>query len=275
MKTIHPFGLLMIFIVVFISSCEKLNQEELPSKIPDMIVIQSLMTDRPGRQEVKITQLTSSLLDTAIPVRTARVFLSSEDSVVVFNEDSLNPGVYYAWLALEMKKNYTLQVIYNQQVYSAISAGEHGMVFNPPVFQRNASDGLWYPVYVAPPFMPDHPAMYEIWTDGSMSPECAGQNPDKCTARLLFFTLPSIDVTQLLPPPTLNKGFPEGTQITVRRYAMDMSYAAYWREVLLETRWAAGLFALEPANVPTNFTGGARGWFAICGLTELSLVIGK
>ncbi|MGC8865945.1 MAG: hypothetical protein ACP5O2_09530 [Bacteroidales bacterium] len=274
MKAIYAHGLLLMA-VLFLVSCEKINQQDIPLNTPEVIVIQSLMTDKPGRQEVKITQVMSSPTGASSPVRNALVFLSSTDTVIVFQEDSLNAGVYYAMLSLEMKKNYTLQVINNQQVYAAKASGEPGMVFNPPVFEKSDSNDLWYPAYIAPPFMPDHPAMYELLANWSMLPEFQGWPAEKCTARMLFFTLPSIDVTQLLPPPVLNQGFPEGTLITVRRYSMDLNYAAYWREVLLETRWAAGLFALESANVPTNFSGGARGWFAICGVTELSLVLGQ
>ncbi len=256
-------------------SCEEPDGEALPDTPRDGLVIQSVMTDKLERQEVKITRIMPLPSDTPEPVRGARVFLSNDDTVIVFREDSLKAGVYFSSIALEVLKNYTLQVFFNEQVYSAKAKGEPGMVFNPPVFQLNGADSLWYPVYVAPPYMPDHPAMYELTADWSNIPGFSAIPAHKCKARMLFFTLPSIDVTQLLPPPSLSKGFPSGTLITVRRYALDMSYAAYWREVLLETRWAAGLFALETANVPSNFTSGARGWFAICGVTELSLVVGQ
>lgn len=267
--------LLFIVFLGILTSCEDDGEIVQPQGSGEGLVIQSLMTDKPGRQEVNISRLMLSLTDTLTAVRGAKVFLTSDDSVIVFREDTLRPGVYYNSQSLQMLKKYTLQVIYNQQVYTATTSGEPGMLFNPPVFQINEKDSLWYPVFVAPPFMPDHPALYELTADWSMLPGFEGTPAEKCRARMLFFTLPSIDVTQLLPPPSLNKGFPKGTIVTVRRYAMDMSYAAYWREVLLETRWAAGLFALESANVPTNFTGGARGWFAICGVTEVSMVIGE
>lgn len=270
----YLYSLILIFLGLM-SACED-SGEEMPAIIPgEQIVIQSLMTDKPGRQEVSISRLMALPGDTGAAVRGARVFLSNSDTVVVLKEDSLRPGIYFFVGATEMRKKHTLQVIYGQQVYSASAQGEPGMVFNPPVFEKNATDGLWYPVYVAPPYMPDHPAMYELMADWSMMPAYTSLPPDQCRARMLFFTLPSIDVTQLLPPPSLSRGFPEGAIVNIRRYAMDMSYAAYWREVLLETRWAAGLFALEPTRVPSNFSNGALGWFAICGVTELSLVLGK
>lgn len=274
MNKLIKFVSLIVFLGI-LSSCEDAGEFVQPHGSGDGLVIQSLMTNKPGRQEVKISRLMLSLTDTLTAVSGAKVFLTSDDSVIIFREDSIRPGLYYNNLALQIPKKYTLQVIYNQQVYTATTSGEPGVLFNPPVFQMNENDSLWYPVFVAPPYMPDHPALYELTADWSVLPAFEGSPVENCRARMLFFTLPSLDVTQLLPPPSLNKGFPKGTIVNVRRYAMEASYAAYWREVLLETRWAAGLFALESANVPSNFTGGARGWFAICGVTEVSMIIGE
>jgi hypothetical protein len=43
--------------------------------------------------------------------------------------------------------------------------------------------------------------------------------------------------------------------------------------MLLETNWTGGLFTVAPANVGTNLSEGAFGFFGACAVTELSVIV--
>ena len=89
---------------------------------------------------------------------------------------------------------------------------------------------------------------------------------------MLFYTLPTLDVSQIFAPPVEAVSFPAGTVITESRYSLTPEHAGFVREMLLETSWQGGLFSSVPANVTTNLSDGAVGWFGACGKTTLSLV---
>jgi len=43
--------------------------------------------------------------------------------------------------------------------------------------------------------------------------------------------------------------------------------------LLLETSWQGGVFPSDPANVNTNLSEGALGFFGICAVNSLSLTV--
>jgi len=90
---------------------------------------------------------------------------------------------------------------------------------------------------------------------------------------LLFYTLPTLDVSEIFAPQMEAVNFPSGTRITERRYSLAPEHAAFIRELLLETNWAGGIFNEAAANVTTNFSAGAYGFFGICSVTALSIIV--
>jgi len=71
--------------------------------------------------------------------------------------------------------------------------------------------------------------------------------------------------------PNLEKlTFPPGTVITERKYALTDEHAAFIRAVLLENTWQGGFFNTASADIPTNLSEGAKGYFGACGVVEKS-----
>jgi hypothetical protein len=85
--------------------------------------------------------------------------------------------------------------------------------------------------------------------------------------------LPTLDVSQIFSPEMEKVSFPAGTIINERRYSLTPEHAEFFRELLLETNWTGGLFSLSNANVITNLTEGAIGYFGVCSVTSLSLTV--
>ena len=92
-------------------------------------------------------------------------------------------------------------------------------------------------------------------------------------ARMLFYTLPTLDVSEIFAPEMEQISFPAGTNITERRYSLTPQHAEFVRELMLETQWAGGYFNVAAANVTTNLSSGAKGFFGLCAVTSLSVIV--
>ena len=69
-------------------------------------------------------------------------------------------------------------------------------------------------------------------------------------------------------------GFPYGTIVTEKFYSMTDEHYAFVRAVLAETDWRGlGPFGYIPADVPTNISGGAVGWFSVSDVTVVQQVV--
>ncbi|NTW34192.1 MAG: DUF4249 family protein [Bacteroidetes bacterium] len=122
-------------------------------------------------------------------------------------------------------------------------------------------------------YAPVRYAMWEILLDWSNVRDFQNQNPDSCKARLLYYSLPTIDVSQVLPPEIEKISFPLGTTITQKRYSLTSEHAEFIRALLYETNWEGGLFDSAHSNLPTNISKGAVGFFAVCSVTSVSLIV--
>jgi hypothetical protein len=89
----------------------------------------------------------------------------------------------------------------------------------------------------------------------------------------LFYTLKTLDVSEVFAPAVEEISFPAGTIIEERRYSLTAAHAEYLRTLLSETTWQGGLFTTPSANVATNLSAGATGFFGVCAVTSLSVTV--
>jgi hypothetical protein len=222
-----------------------------------------LCTDAQGIQKLQLNYSVNNLNENPAPVSEANVIISNEDSAWQLTEKPKYSGRYVTspgFVAIP-GKSYTLLISHNAKIYSAKSQMEAGRLFDPLQYLKNDGDSLFHIDWVASAFSGEFPAMWEILLDWSNVPVYNGLDSTLNTARLLFYTLPTLDVGQIFAPPVEKVFFPKGTVITERRYSLTPEHA--------------GLFSSVPANVTTNLSSGAIGWFGACGRTSLSLVVAQ
>jgi hypothetical protein len=148
-----------------------------------------------------------------------------------------------------------------------------GSVFGELKYARNEENKLFYVDWVANAFSTGKAAMWELLIDWSRVPGYEHLDSLNNHARMLFYTLPTLDVSEVFAPMMQSVFFPAGTIITERRYSLTPEHAEFVREMLLETNWTGGLFTVAPANVITNMSDGAFGYFGACAVTELSVTV--
>jgi hypothetical protein len=266
---------LLIFIIIATLGCVKKTDWPISGQSLNLIVVDGNITDESKSQTIRITLPVKDLNVPPLPVTGATVLISNEDSTWQLAENPVNSGCYLTeptFLA-RLGKTYTLLIYLDNQVYSAKSYMVPGSVFNELQYVKNTDDNLFHIDWVASAFSSENPAMWEILLDWSNVQGYENADPGSCQARMLFYTLPTIDVSEIFAPVMQQISFPAGTIINERRYSITPEHAEFLRELLLETNWTGGMFSLANANVMTNLTNGAIGYFGACSVTSLSITV--
>ena len=258
-----------LFLLLFLASCEEQSDWDLQPASGDFIIVDGIITNELKTQSIILSKPVAELNARPAFVSGATILVSTNQVNYTFHEDTAQPGRYVSDKVFAGLRNrtYSLVINYGTKVYTSKA------VLDPPaefVFlkYRQTEGNNYVLTAVSNPYNPKRPAMYEILLDWSAVPGFEQQNPDSCKAKLYYYTLPTIDVSQVLAPTLEKVTFPKGTLITERRYSLTDEHAAYIRALLLETTWSGGFFNTASANVPTNLSTGALGFFGACGVTE-------
>lgn len=267
--------ILSVFLLLSLISCVKKTDWPIQGDTPGFIVVDGILTDEPKKQVIRITYPASGLNDIPVPVNGANVVINNQDSTYQLQEEPVGSGLYQTKdnFSAVIGKNYTLLIFFKDKVYSAKASMSQGFVFNPLTYMKNDGDNLFHISYVASAFNTQNPAMWEVLLDWSKVPGYEHADSSACKKRMLFYTLPTLDVSEIFAPEVEKISFPVGTLITEKRYSLSPGHAAFIRTLLAETSWQGGLFCSAPANVLTNLSSGAIGYFGVCAVTELSFPV--
>lgn len=267
--------LLLILSMLILVSCRKEVDWPLDG-VPAMNpVIECMITNEQKAHEVIVSLPVSQLNDNPQPVGGATVTLTDGNSVYCFTEDFSNPGHYFSdsTLAGIPGHHYVLSVKSDSTLYEASYTMIPGELFQPLTYTSAGADG-WYKISnIAPLYDADEYAIYEVLIDWSLLPGYDTLEYQKTHARVLGYTLPTIDVNEILPSGTENVYFPRGAVITMRRYSISYQHALFLRALLTETSWNGGFFDTRSGNVKGNFNHDAYGYFSACGVTWLTFVV--
>lgn len=260
-------------LLLLLASCAKEADWTPAGDAGEWIVVDGIITSEARVQYLYIHYNKYDLNDKPLPLSGAEVIINNEDETFRLTEDPGAPGKYLTdtVVAALLNKNYSLLILNGQDVYSAQAYMVTGQQFPELSYAKNDDDELYHIDYVASAFEASNPAMWEVLIDWSAVP--GYENSDDTRRRLLFYTLPTLDVSQVFAPLVEEVSFPAGTKIDQRRYSLSPEHAAFIRSLLLETSWQGGVFPSDPANVNTNLSEGALGFFGVCAVNSLSLTV--
>ncbi len=260
-------------LLLLLASCAKEADWSPVNDGEERIVVEGILTSEARVQEIYIHYNKTGINDEPLPVSGAEVIVNNEEETFRLSEDPGEPGKYLTdtVVAAQLDRNYSLLILYGQKVYSAQAYMVAGQQFPELSYAKNDDDEFYHIDYVASAFEASDPAMWEVLIDWSTVP--GYENSSDTRRRLLFNTLPTLDVSQVFAPLVEEVCFPAGTRIDQRRYSLSPEHAAFIRSLLLETSWQGGVFPSDPANVNTNLSEGALGFFGICAVNSLSLTV--
>ena len=260
---------LLLLISLVLLGCERETDFMPETSYQKQIVVEATLTNEPRNHKVCLRYTTSHPNDLPEPVSQAAVVVFDADTTWQLTEWPEASGNYYtpAYATPREGLTYTLLITKNGQSITA-----KALVTKPLEFIRmrytSTTDSLYKIQAVASPYNPNRPALYEIWLNWSFLPAYKHLPEEQCQARVCYYTLPTLDVSEVLAPESEVVKFPAGTLVVQRRLSLSDEHAAFYRALLLNTTWTGGLFNSAPGSLPTNLSNGATGFFGACGVTS-------
>ncbi len=191
----------------------------------------------------------------------ARVSISDGENTFLLQE--IADGVYATEPTVkgEVGKTYTLTIEYNGSTFTAsdvmpapveFDEGDNVFVFDKYFF-GSPSRGftISYPLVT---YGAEKPVKTEL-TVLPVSPNANG-------GRSSYYYFPGIDSEGLIPTTATPLEFAFGDTIQQKKIAISDDHYRFVRAVLLETKYYGGVLSSVPANVQTNVSNGAVGFFA-------------
>ncbi len=263
-------------ILLSVYGCEKKVDWDIKEEQTDMIIVDGMLTDETKAHEIKLTFPVTELNKEAEPVTGATVILSDNDSSWTLTEQPDSSGIYVTKsnFAGESGKEYTLLINYKGSVLTAREQMPQSSQFVSLIhYEKNTQDSLYHFTKVANIYNAHQAAMWEVLLDWSNAPGYTDSLPENCRATLYYYTLSTIDVSEVLAPQLDKVEFPAYTIITQRKYSLTPEFEEYLRALLMETTWQGGLFNTASANLPTNVSNGGAGYFATCPVSWVSMTV--
>lgn len=264
----------IILIVVLFLSCEKeVNWNFEPTE--SYIIVDGILTNVKKSHIISLSQSVTELNEIPEPVSGATVTIYNGDSIHTLTEIPANSGIYRtdtSYLAL-LNKVYGLQISYKNKRYNAYARMIPVTPFDKLSYAYNSENNMFYIDSVAKSFSSKESAMYEIIIDWSKLPEYADVPLKDKIAVVYYYTLKTIDVSQVFAPEKETVYFPKGARIIERKYSLAPQHAEFIRSLLSETQWRGGFFDVTQANVRTNITNGGLGFFGVCTVVRDTLTV--
>lgn len=273
--------LLIILSVLIFVSCER--EAAWPTdegKLP-YLVVEAMLTNESKNQEVILSLPVTSANDVPVMVSGADVRIVDGTTIYLFTEDTLNPGHYYSIDVFAGIPGHTYELALRFVPgggWGGADVMPSAELFSPLSLSLvDVEDSLYKIASVCQNYDPSKFAMYEISLDWSGVP---GYDTVDNKATLYYYTLGSLDMGEVLQTDLESVKFPKGTLIKERRYSISAAYAAWLREILIETQWNNGLIMAQQGNATSNMiqyidysnAGADRhniaGFFSACSVIE-------
>ena len=251
------------------TSCVKERGWDMKYQPSDLIVVEGIITNEYKPHLIKLSRIYYELNGTPAVVTGAAVSIGFNDSSVVCSEDASHPGNYYS-LPFKTERNivYTLNISTGGKTYTAQANTVPVTPFTPMGYYYNKTSEQYEMRY---DFTSQEPAILQVSIDWhSVAIDTADTLKSAC---LYYYALKTIDIYQFIYPHRESVGFPKGSTIIQRKYSLTNDHAKFIRSFLSETQWKGGYFDDYPANVVTNLSEGAVGFFGACEVLSDTLIV--
>ena len=256
MKNLSPISGLVILLFAF--SCERKTEWDLQQGA-EFLVADCIITNELRNHELRLYWSADGLNQTPVGFTGATIALNDGLHSFAFLEDMDDPGRYVSAdpFMASAGKTYRLTLNYNGYSDTAFASMTGVSPLEPA--EIIASDGYFLLI--------NHESTPASMTEVNYNWSADAQYCEQygaCMAAEVFYSLENIDIGKEFAPEKQVILFPHHTEIIRRKYSLSEDHQRFIRSLLLETEWRGGYFDVEQGNVPTNFSHGVRGWFAVC-----------
>ena len=265
-----------ILTLLFLSSCEEKTDWELESINDNRIVVDGMITNERTAHIVKLSKPVSEMNEAASVVSGAVVTISDGDTIYTLTETPDSSGIYITDSSVigVSGKQYKLTIVYNNKTDTATAEMIPVTPFAPLTYYLNTNDSL-YRIGSINDVYDSEPSMWMVLMDWSNVPGYDSLDYSSNHAKLMAYTFSSIDVNQIFAPSKESIPFPEGTIIIEKKFSLTEEHADFLRALVSETNWRGGFFDVSAANLPTNLSEGAIGYFGASTVVVDTIVVSR
>ena len=269
--------ILLAFVLTAIGCTERIELELDDSQ--QRLVVQGWFTNQLKNHEVNLTLTSSYFYNQQAPKATGATVSISDDDGNVWTLDETEPGKYLTpEMAGEMGNWYTLNIEYEGEEYNATSwmrpvAPIDSMVIRvlDPLVEYGFPGDPYYSVRLWTQELPGQGDyyMWQTYVNGFGVRD---------TLRELTFVddgiydgiyIADVEIDYLEISTEANPG----DTVLLEQYNIGSEAFSVFIGILNETAWNGGLFDAPPANVKTNISNGALGYWGAAGVSEYQSII--
>jgi hypothetical protein len=263
------------------NSCTKVIDFDV-SEANIRLVIDGSVTSEFKQHQVKISK-TGSYFSGIRPPVVSGASIQVSDGLTIWNyfEKTDEPGTYFSQISFkaEQGKTYSIKVQVEGQEYTASEAMQVGATldsldiqqfFKPIPFENAIDSSYTLSVWGQEVGGQRNYYMWKYKINGSFGRTDSLQN-------IYFLDDKGIDGAYIPGYPIYyidQKDLISGDTLALYGYTITDEYYQFLRSVLLETYWrGGGPWDGPPANIPTNFTNGALGYFWVAPVSIKSTIL--
>jgi len=256
-------NIIILIFLTFLFACEKELDWTLDPKENELVIIESLITNQKMNHLVKISK-TNPISDGGWnPVSDATVLITDGNQIIPFIEIPQGSGFYFSTIEFRafFGKSYILYVLRDGKEYIAADSSVPGEPI-PPIRILQADNDLYTLNFEDT--ISRNPSMTRHLMSWANTSYCqASDSTQLCFAKVVNYDLKTVDVNENFKPEKKKVFFPSQTIIVRQKYSLSEPYRQFLRAMLSETEWRGGFFDVQRGNIPTNFSNGALGFFAV------------
>lgn len=259
--------ILAVFVSLLITACEERIDAPLSSADTVLLVVEGMLTSENTNHRVRLSR--PHKIQNENPVRVTGAFVTITDgtNIYLLTESPAESGDYFTPpFRAVVGKTYTLSVQNGPYAYTAKDSPVP-VEFLPPLQYKKVND-LYSLTLHASGANPNFIRYQLFGTNSGTCPVGA-----TCEGEMVYYDLKTIDVNEIYKPNKVDFNFPLNTVVIRTKYSVSPSYKEFLRAMLSETEWRGGVFDVQRANVPTNLSKGAIGFFAVSTVVSDTTVI--
>jgi len=271
--------LISLLMVFAIAGCEKEVILDLADKTGAYIIVEANITDDGTRQWVRLSY-SSSYYDTGrgLPVRGARVSINNGVNDFLFIEnltDSLGGYYFSDRISNNLReRDLELNIIHNEQNYFARSSWRPLPVIDSVTMRINAFSQLGFRpdtlydivIHFEELTTPEDHYLFNLYVNDTLltvRPRDKGLVSDINLTDYVSFAVQNINRNRLI----------QGDAITLEMRSISKENFEFYNVFFFQTDLSGNPFAgAPPANIPTNLSQGARGFFQVSAVKRKTII---
>lgn len=263
----NAFIIALGVLLSFTSCVEEINLSDLNGPPSNKLVVEGSITSEAKAHIVKLTRMNEAVVRHASqPVSGAKISIRDGENVFWLEEKNIGSGIYVTDSTVkgEVGNTYTLTIESEGKIYTASDKMESVRPFSERdklfIYDKylfgSSERGFTLQVPLISFGFPE-PVLGEI---GFLHPDQGKER--NLMEKIVFYQFPGVEANGLIP--RLSEPFVFFKTDTLKQSRLSMSEAHYKfiKALLIQSEYFGGALGTVPADLPTNLSEGAVGFFS-------------